>query len=259
MNDIIHFGDRIKYLKSFIQETKKGLEIGGGYNPLASRDEGYNISFVDHASKAELVAKYKALGVDTSRIQPVDFIWKGEPLSEIVGKTGVFDYIVASHVIEHIPNIVEFFAECDKLLKIGGRVILAIPDKRRCFDHMRPTSTTGQVVEAHLLKKKTHSIAAIFDSIADYSTCDELPSWFSDREPHQANIKKPNSLESALHAAQAYGLGDKYYDAHGWVFTPTSFEDIFENLCRLDLIKLAVEQIHEGDAHEFYAILKKIK
>lgn len=40
------------------------------------------------------------------------------------------DYIVACHVIEHIPNLIAWLNEINLLLDTRGRLFLAVPDKR---------------------------------------------------------------------------------------------------------------------------------
>jgi SAM-dependent methyltransferase len=39
-----------------------------------------------------------------------------------------FDYVTASHVIEHVPDPVHFLAQCRRLLKPGGSVIIRTPN-----------------------------------------------------------------------------------------------------------------------------------
>jgi hypothetical protein len=51
------------------------LELGASYSPIAPKSDGWNVTVVDHASQAELVDKYGALGIkDVDRIEPVDFV-----------------------------------------------------------------------------------------------------------------------------------------------------------------------------------------
>jgi len=52
-----------------------------------------------------------------------------------------FDYCLASHVIEHIPNPIAFFQSIAHLLKPGGVLSLAVPDKRYTFDFFQPAAS----------------------------------------------------------------------------------------------------------------------
>ena len=41
-------------------------------------------------------------------IEVVDYVWNGEPFAALVGQKHVFDWIIASHVIEHSPCLITF-------------------------------------------------------------------------------------------------------------------------------------------------------
>ena len=83
-----------------------GLEIGPSHNPIASKKNGFNVHILDHASATELRNKYQGHGVNLDNIEEVDFVWHGEALQGLIGKTGCYDWIIASHVIEHVPDLV---------------------------------------------------------------------------------------------------------------------------------------------------------
>ena len=75
-----------------------------------------------------------------------------------------FNYIVAAHVIEHVTDIVALLDTAQRLLEPGGQLSLIVPDKRYCFDRMRPVTTVGQVVEAHLDPDLFHGPAPFIDT-----------------------------------------------------------------------------------------------
>ena len=59
-----------------------------------------------------------------------------------------FDFVLASHVIEHLRDGVAFFAECCRVTKLGGRVMITCPSERSItlsgfpFDHDKFCSTS---------------------------------------------------------------------------------------------------------------------
>jgi SAM-dependent methyltransferase len=141
-----------------------GLEVGPSYNPIVSKAWTHRIETLDYVDAAGLREKYKDdPSVDISRIEPVDFVSDGRPMVEIIGKRGCYDYILASHVIEHTPDMLGFLKDCEALLKPTGILVLAVPDKRRCFDVFQPLSSTGQVLQAHAQGLRRPSIGSIFD------------------------------------------------------------------------------------------------
>ena len=113
-----------------VHRSGKGIEIGPSIDPIAPKREGFDVDVIDHMNRADLVAQYDVHGYDTNVIEDVDFVWTGERYADLVGKTGHYDWIIASHVIEHIPDLVGFLVECSELLNEDGVISLVVPDKR---------------------------------------------------------------------------------------------------------------------------------
>src|SRR3954447_5966182 len=86
------------------------IEIGPSYNPVAPKAAGWNAKSIDIGTRAGLIEKYQSANVNTDLIQDVDFIWRGCPISDDVPSShhGSFDVLIASHVIEHTPDMVTF-------------------------------------------------------------------------------------------------------------------------------------------------------
>ncbi|WP_369012339.1 methyltransferase domain-containing protein, partial [Escherichia coli] len=71
-------------------------------------------------------------------IVDVTHVWTGSgSLAAIVGGAGLFDYAIASHVIEHVPNVLGWFRGIYEVLKPGAVFNLAVPDRRYTFDVVR--------------------------------------------------------------------------------------------------------------------------
>jgi SAM-dependent methyltransferase len=194
--------------------------------------------------------------VDPDLIEPVDFVWTGGALSDPVPTEhrGTFDAFIASHVIEHTPDLVAFLRTAETLLKPDGRVILAIPDKRVCFDYYRPSSTIGDVLEAHRQQRTRHSTKTLWDH-RSHQVVKRLgrPGWsrFDQTE-----------TRFVCNFAEAKRLADRadsneYVDAHAWVFVPASFELIILQLARLGLVDWQVERTEAAPVTEFYAWLRR--
>ena len=144
----------------------RGLEIGPSFNPIAPKSAGFNVEIIDHATAPELREKYRVHpNVDISRIEEVDQVWRGESLDELLG-VARYDWIIASHVIEHLPDLVSFLRQCTRLLSPGGVLSLVIPDKRYCFDYFRWPSTTGDLLQAFTEARRRHPAGVVFDHVA---------------------------------------------------------------------------------------------
>ncbi len=236
-----------------------GLEIGPSHNPVVPKSEGYNVHTLDHLSADDLKKKYAdhgELGVNVENIEQVDFVWNGEPLPELIGSKQCYDWIIASHVIEHVPDMISFLQQCEQLLTHGGKLSLVIPDKRYCFDYLSPLSTTGQFLDAFEQKRSRPSVGQVFDHFANSCKKDGEIAW---TEP----VNKNSHIELLHPIGQAISLGwhwvnsSEYIDVHCWRFTPASFRLLIDDFKALELLKLEEVSNFDTEGHEFYVTLSK--
>lgn len=231
------------------------IEIGPSFNPVASKAEGWQVTIVDHANQAELVTKYAGGAVDTDRIEPVDVVWAGGPLHEAVPviQHGSYAALIACHVVEHLPDLIGFLRSAQRLLSPDhGALLLAVPDKRLCFDFFRPPSTTGQFVAAHRAGQARHTPRAMFDHVAYSATDGGRAGW---GQQHLMELRLEHTLEQAAEQMDRAEAGDGYTDCHGWQFTPASFELLVLEFGALGLTDWRVEWLEPRPAVEFLARL----
>ena len=235
-----------------------GLEIGPSHNPIAPKKEGYNVHILDYMTAEELRNKYKdhvVHGVDIERIEEVDFVWKGEPYYELIGKIECYDWIIASHAIEHMPDMVSFLQQCEKLLKPSGVLSLVIPDKRYCFDFFSPSSTSGAILDAYANNSKRPSPGQVFDYIANSVKRNGNIAWSADNDFGECEL-----LHTFAHAQNLWGrsvAAEDYIDAHCWKFTPASFRLIISDLVNLNLCSLMIQREFDTTGCEFIVQLVK--
>lgn len=239
-------------LRSLFDTSGFGLEVGASYNPLLPKAAGYNVQTFDHADQSSLIEKYRAQGENTDRIEPVDFVGDGRPMHEIIGQSGIYDFIFASHVIEHTTDLVRFLQDCETLLKADGRLVLAVPDRRFCFDFFRPLSSTGQIIEAWLDKRTRHSPATVFDNLSLYAKRGGEIAWQRTQHGPFALERHPTA---ALVMTQERLADGRYHDMHGWTFSPSSFRYHVKVLNELGLIGLNIADLRLTNGFEFYAVL----
>jgi hypothetical protein len=60
-------------------------------------------------------------------------------------QTGQYDFLLASHVLEHIANPLMALREWRRVLTVGGVAAVVVPDKRRTFDHKRPYTSLEHI------------------------------------------------------------------------------------------------------------------
>lgn len=243
-----------------ITKEQFGLEIGPSLRPCAPKGKGYHVEIVDFMGRQELVERYSSMGLDTSQIEEVDYIWDGHSYAETTGRINSYDYIIASHVIEHVPDFIGFLQDCSRMLKMNGVLSLAVPDKRFTLDHFRMVTTTGKVINDYLSGEKYGSMGALTDYWNHVVSRDGRTSWSRLRERF---LKKSYAF---VHDEEFNRKGYKdclgvqaIRDFHQNVFTPASFELLIYELWEYELIDLRIAKLYVTSAAEFIVSMRKAK
>jgi hypothetical protein len=250
---------RNEILLSPVQRTMKIVEIGPAFSPVAPKAEGWDVKSIDHLSRNDLVEKYRgATGVDVSRIEDVDFIWTDGEISNAVPAHlhGSFDALIASHVIEHAPDLIAFLYSFATLLKPIGIVALAVPDKRYCFDYFKPLTTTGDVLAAHAQSRTRHTPSNAFNEVAYNASNNGSIVW--GQEPI-GDLQLIHSLGEAYDCFQAMSeaANAPYRDMHAWRFTPASFRLLILELAWIGVCDWKVERSEPAEGCEFLIWLRR--
>jgi Methyltransferase domain len=259
--------DRREQLLKHITKDQKGIELGPWFAPLASKRGGYNCLSFDLFDTDTLKKKAQSDPcVDNGRIasiETVDIVGNSTEIYDAIaarGELSSFDYIISSHNYEHLPNPIKFLQGCEKVLKPGGYLSMAVPDKRTCFDYFRPVSTLGSWLEAYAENRSRPTPVQSFEQQSLHSRYSvqgkEFHSFEIGRDP--VNIIAHETLNEAyITYMQRKTTGDtNYYDTHCWTSTPSSFHMNVLDLAFLGLINFGVEEITENNGNEFYVHLR---
>jgi len=248
---------RSEILLAALSPDARIVEIGPSFSPIAPKSEGRNTKSIDHLTREGLIAKYTGHpGVDVNRIEQVDYLWTEGFLSDAVpsAEHGTFDAFIASHVIEHTPDLVAFLESAEKLLQPEGVVVLAVPDKRYCFDYFQPLTTTGQLLEAHADRRSRHTRPIAFDHIAYATANDGICAW--GQHPSK-DLTFMHRLEDANALFTTIKDDPNYVDLHAWHFVPASFELLLLELARLGQTDWRVDRTTASVGCEFFAWLRR--
>jgi SAM-dependent methyltransferase len=244
--------------------TMRGLEIGPLASPRVRKSEG-PIRYLDHASATELKQKYETdLGMRDrlDEIVDVDYvIGDKQTTSDAVMQDAPFDYVIACHVIEHIPDPIDWMDDIARILRPGGILSLVIPDKRYCFDINRSLTEISDLVDANLRHLRQPSYRQVYDfnSKALLDLVDTAAAWKGDVDYSTATrqgVGDPDHF--ALEACEQMQTSDAFVDVHAHVFTPDSFLALFEKLAHLGLTKFEVADFTPTpyNTFEFYVSLR---
>jgi SAM-dependent methyltransferase len=243
-------GRRARVLAT-IDRKGEGIEIGPSHDPIAPKSEGFNVEVIDHASRAELLVKYADHPVELDRIEEVDHVWKGQSYVELTGKPRHYDWIIASHLIEHTPDLIAFLEDCDSILKDAGVLSLVVPDKRYVFDRFRPITGLGRIIDAHLAGAKIPSAGAVAEYYMNVAGKAHQLGW---SEGTVGDYTFIHSARDATDKMSEVGTG-AYVDIHNWCFVPHSFRLLMHDLYVLGYTKLREVSFHPTEGCEFYVAL----
>jgi len=250
--------DRKARLLSTSDRSSRIVEIGPSYNPVAPKADGWRTHVVDCADRPTLRAKYSAAAVDLDAIEDVDTIWQAGALDEAVPSDlrGRFDTLIASHVIEHTPDLAGFLLAAQRLVTQGGSVALAIPDRRFCFDCFRPPSSTGDVLQAHAARRIRHTRRTAWDHTAYAATMAGALGW-SDQSNGELAFMESFASAAAAHARFDDAAAAPYTDFHAWQFTPAGFALVILELGQLGITDWRIESLYGPEGFEFFAFLRR--
>jgi predicted SAM-dependent methyltransferase len=121
-----------------------GIEIGALHNPLEV-PRSARVRYVDHLPLEELREHYPELADEP--LVDVDVVDDGERLSTIGDATQ--DFVIANHFLEHCEDPLGALGNMIRVLRPGGVLYLAVPDKRYTFDADRPVTSMDHLLRDH--------------------------------------------------------------------------------------------------------------
>ncbi len=212
-------------------------------------------------SRDELVETYRDDPlVDTGLIPEIDYCLSDggriRPLDEASAPGAPFDWVMASHVVEHVPDLVTWLRQLAAVVCDDGALVLAVPDRRYCFDVLRPPTTVGQVLQAYHDRDQVPSVRAVYDYFSSKVPVDTPALWAGERPPGYA--ARENTLEATLDQV-ALSRDGVYVDSHVWTFTPQSFAEQVVELRELGLHEWRVDTVESPHGLvEFYVVLRRL-
>lgn len=204
-----------------------GLEIGALHKPLRVPDDA-RVRYVDRYDEAGLRSHYPEL--DELPLVKVDVVDDGETLATIPDAS--VDFVIANHFIEHTQNPLQTLSNHLRVLREGGVLYLAVPDKRRTFDVDRALTPLE-----HVLRDFEQGPAGSRD--------EHFRDWV-------VHVDKPEDVE-----ARVAELSDADYSIHFHVWTPQAFSELLEHARgELEMPFTIAEVLRNGI--EFIVILRRV-
>lgn len=223
-----------KYLAyKYVRGT--GIEIGWLTNPTPVKKDVAKVQYVDYLDEEAIKNSYTELA--EINLQKVDFVCKADNLDKIADDSQ--NFIIGNHLFEHLENPIKTLIEWHRVLKNGGIIFMAIPDKRRTFDVNRERTTLEHIV-------------------ADFINPSEERDWEHYREFACITEKEPWKIESI-----AQDLKARDYSIHYHVFIEEDIQKIIdwcnENTnAKFEVVEIKHTSKNTAD-NEFIFVLRAIK
>lgn len=234
---------RIDFFQSIIQDkSKRILELGPLNRPIVDKQVFPNTFYCDIRSTEDVRKLYSGndyleatgISVDPETIVPIDYVIKGS-YAETFEKLEKFDIVVASHVLEHMEDLIFALRDLSAVLKEGGVLCLIYPDKRYCFDHFR-TSASFRDAYRVFRNGPTENASMVLDFY--YSVIPEnQPYIFWQKDGILNHLPKASFENAVQHYEQALN-GVKMDDVHYWPFSDMDFLKFLYDCTRAGLIPL---------------------
>jgi hypothetical protein len=133
-----------------------------------------------------------------------------------------FGYAIASHVIEHVPDMIGWLWQIWSVLDDGAVLSLAIPHAQKIFDARRRLTTFADLVEPYFNKVTRPTARPIIDAALGSALF------------HNTSVVE--AAYKSFHLANYARKSTLYADTHCHVFTPESFTEILRCLDRCELL-----------------------
>lgn len=223
------------HLREFITSRLQGcgIEFGAGTSALPV-PLGCEVRFADFVPEQDVRSRKCAdAGNEFVRLHYVMGIEDPHPIAD-----GSLDFVLASHIIEHVRNPLRAFESVFRKLKTGGQFVLVVPDKLRTFDRDRELTTLDHLV-------------------LDY----ESPDLERDKAHYREFFREVYNMPEEVLEESVEGTIAINGDTHFHTWTYETFGAMVEySCCRMSPWKAVWSQpAIEGDpdSFEFYYVLSK--
>jgi SAM-dependent methyltransferase len=141
-----------------------------------------------------------------------------------------YDFVAASHVLEHVANPLRALQEWKRILEPSGTILVVVPHKAGMFDHRRPFTTFDHIQRD-------------FESNVTEGDLTHLPEIL---QLHDLELDPPAGSPEQFHERCLRNLSNRAIHHH--VFSPELLVEMFSFL-DLHILNMAVERPYHIIVH----------
>ena len=249
---------RYRVITACLDQDGAGLEYGPLNKPILRKDIWPNVLYVDHASTAELKVKYaENSNVPVDAIVDVDIVTNGSAITEFLTDNS-FHFVVASHVAEHVPDLLGWLEKNLQILHVGGHISLAFPDRRYCFDFAKSSTSFHELISAYIEQRTSPTFTQICDQLMNSRKADTKQLW--DGEMTLDGTKPILDTRTAVTLLRKNYAAAGYTDVHCWKYSDTEFLQMLSSA--RDVITVPYQVVSflptMYGTHEFFVTLQRL-
>jgi SAM-dependent methyltransferase len=186
-----------------------GIEIGALNFPLRVPD-WVNVRYVDYLPIETLLDHHAHLVRSGETLVAPDVVDDGERLESFPDES--LDFVIANHFIEHSEDPIQTFTSHLRVIRPGGVLFMAVPDKRATFDHPRAVTSLEHLIRDHTdgpeVSRREHYLewARLVDNVPDSEVERHADEQEARRFSIHFHVFTPDSFLQLLLHCRANGL-----------------------------------------------------
>lgn len=225
------------WFRQYISRTLygSGVEFGAGPRPMAIPAR-CRVRYADIFTADEFAEKSTSMRGkdDETRFVHIDLQDSMDEMKSL--EPSSVDFLIGSHVIEHVRSPLRVLKEAFVRLRDGGSLILVIPDRDRTFDRNR-------------------TVTSFDHHLADFY----MPSRERDFEHYVEGSRIVEGFNGDALKERVLDRWERKVDTHMHTFTPESFREIAEWAC--SELGFSTYELYDGKlqtaSDEFYVCFRK--
>lgn len=252
------------YIRDYVidEKSKRILEIGPLNRPIICKKDYPNSFYGDIRSTDDIKKLYSGneylettgITVETETIVSIDFVLK-DGYQKTFQNIEKFDFVVSSHVLEHVDDLIGTLQDIASVLKPQGKVCIIYPDKRFSFDHFRESASFRDAFETYISEMKLNEkmVLDFYFSAIDENNPQKF--WY----PKELELLMPeNDFEKARLLYEKAKEGYRAEDVHYWPMTDFGFVKFIYDCLRAKLLPYHLAEFYptQDSSQEFLAILE---
>jgi SAM-dependent methyltransferase len=168
-----------------------GVELGPGHHPMPVPFPGVAVRYVDRWQPEENLALFTNLEAGATFPKP-DIVANldVDRLSALTDASQ--DFVIASHLLEHLADPLTQIGEIYRVLKPGAVVLVFLPDRRHTFDRKRAATPLAHLIADHRDQATVVSDEHIEDYLRKTDVWD--PTWTPAQEREQFEVNRQRSI-----------------------------------------------------------------